>query len=170
MLHEVRPVRVRKAAGELVEGVVWVEVYLPFDAAAFQAFSALMATKGSAVEAAKADPALASKALEPIDAHGEAMLPSDLEALAFGFLTSSRKIDVMHDQNARASVAVVQSFVNTPEIASPNFYPGAWVVALKMAPGSPEFEAAVAGGIDAVSFQTTVVKRPVAAQPAGVAA
>lgn len=165
-LQTVRPVRVRKAGGELSEGLVWVEVYLPFDVEAWSGFQALVTKHGGdLVKAEAADPVLASKALTPIDAHGEAMTADDLQQLAHGFLVSSRKIDVMHDQAARASVQVVESFRNTEEIASPNFYPGAWVLCLKVAPGSDEWKALEGGTLDAVSFETTVVKVPRAARP-----
>lgn len=145
----------------MTEGLVWVEAYLPFDPESFAAFAAKARELGSAVAAATADPALAAKALDPIDAHGEAMLLEDLALLAHTFLVESRKIDVMHDEAARSSVRVVESFVNTPEVASPNYYPGAWVVVLKIDPGSPEWAEVEKGAIDAVSFQAFVKKVPV---------
>lgn len=162
---DVRPVRVRKAEGRgLEQGLVWVEVYLPFDLQAFAAFSQVVkANGGDVVKAATADPEIASKALTPIDAHGEAMIPADLQKLAHGFLVESRQIDVLHDTTVRKSVAVVESFLNTPEIGSPQFYPGAWVVCLRLEPDSAEWKAVDSGALDAVSFQTDVFKTMIAA-------
>ena len=156
-----RLARVQKGRG-MTAGLIYVEAYLPLDLEAFAEFSALVAKHdGDAGKAAEADPALASKALEPLDSQGEAMLPTDLMQLAHGFISDSRKVDVMHDQNARDGAEVVQTFVNTPEIASPNFYPGAWVVVIKLEPGSEEWAKVEAGELDAVSFQALVAKIPV---------
>ena len=155
-----RAVRVQKGRG-MVEGLIYVEAYLPFDPVAFAEFAELVAKAGGVEVAAASNPVLASKALEPLDSQGEAMLAQDLIQLAHGFITDSGRVDVMHDQQARKSVNVVQSFVNTPEIASPNFYPGAWVVAIKLEPGSVEWAKVEAGELDAVSFQALVAKVPV---------
>lgn len=155
-------VQVRKGRG-MQRGLIWVEVYLPFDAAAFAAFTALVLQLGSAVAAAAHDPDLAKRALTPIDAHGEAMLAEDVEALAHGYLADSRAMDVMHDQSARSSLTVVESFVNGPEVASPHFWPGAWVIVMRVDPGSPEWDAIDAGKLGAVSFQAKVVKVPIKA-------
>lgn len=147
------------------EGRIWVEAYLPFDPPSFSAFTALAVKLGGGAEgftaAAAQDPELASKALTPIDAHGEAMLPADLRALADGFMVESRKIDVNHDEQARAGVHVVGAFVNGPEIESPHYWPGAWVVELKAAPWTPEYLAIKAGTLNAVSFQAIVKKVPI---------
>lgn len=167
-LRSGRVVRVRKAEGGrgMAEGLVWVEVYLPFDPSAYVDFVQLVgAHKGDAVAAAAADPELASKALTPIDAHGEAMLAGDVVALAHAYQVQSRKMDVGHDRQARASCQVVETFVNGPEIASPNFYPGSWVIVVKVAPGTPEWTALEAGTLDAVSFEGLVYKQPVTVQP-----
>lgn len=141
-------------------GRVWVEAYLPFDPEAYRAFARLAATLGPGVDgyrlAAEQDPDLASRALTPIDSHGEAMLAEDLEQLADAFMLQSRRIDVQHDNETRKTAHVVGSFVNTPEIGSPNFWPGAWVVVLAIDPGSPEFEQIKAGQLNAVSFQAIV--------------
>jgi hypothetical protein len=154
------------------EGRLWVEAYLPFDPQAFEAFTrrALDLGGGSAgyQAAAAADPELARRALEPIDAHGEAMLAADLEALADRFLVQSRRVDVQHDEKTRAGVHVVGSFVNTPEIASPQFYPGAWVVVLKVEAWTPEFTAIKLGRLNAVSFQAVVTKVPIVVNVAPV--
>lgn len=159
-----RVVKVRKGAGRgMADGLVWVEAYLPFDVQAFHAFSGLVAKHGSALEAAAVDPELADRALTPIDTHGEAMLPPALQALAHGFLVQSRKIDVMHDRQARDEVQIVESFVNGPEIASPHFWPGAWVVVLKMDPEGETFARVESGELDAVSFMALVTKQPIAA-------
>lgn len=152
---------VRKGGRGMTEGLVYVEAYLPFDPEAFGDFQTAVKLHGNAVKAAAAEPELARKALDPIDTHGEAMLPGDLLELAHGFLTRSSKMDVGHDEQARTSIAVVESFVNTPEIASPHFFPGAWVVVVKVEPGSDEWAAIEAGELDAVSFQATVLKVPV---------
>lgn len=169
----VRAARVRKSAEKLNEGLVWAEVYLPFDAEAFSAFVALAQKSPGAdwpakvAAAAAADPVLASKALDPIDAHGEAMLPEDLQGFAHSFLDESRQIDVMHSFERVGTVKVAQSFVNTPEIGSSKFYPGAWVLALQVAPGSEVWKAVDEGKLDALSFATTVRKvRITAAKPA----
>lgn len=158
----------RKAPDErqLAEGLIWVEAYLPFDVAAFAAFEALARKKGKGGApdydaAAAADPELAKKALEPIDSHGEAMLQEDVIALAHAFLVQSRKMDVAHDQAARPTLELVESFVNGPEIASPHFAPGAWVVVFKVAAGSAEWEAVQKGELNAVSFQAVVSKVPI---------
>lgn len=151
------------------EGRIWVEAYLPFDPAAFQAFTRKALELGGGAAgyraAALVDPELARRALEPIDAHGEAMLPADLEALADRFLVQSRRVDVQHDEVARAGVHVVGSFVNGPEIASPNFWPGAWIVVLKVESWTPEFQAIKAGTLNAVSFQAYVRKVPIVVTP-----
>ena len=157
-------VRVRKGRG-LTEGLVYVEAYLPFDPAAFGEFSLLVDEHGSVAKAAEADPKLASKALEPLDMHGEAMLQGDVIDLAHRFLLQSRKMDVNHDNFARESLAVVQTFVNTPEIASPNWYPGAWVVAFKVAPDTPEWNDIEEGILNAVSFEALVAHAPVIITP-----
>lgn len=159
-----RIAKVRKANGrELERGLVWVEAYLPFDPHAFGEFSRKCVELGSAVAVAAAEPELARKALTPIDAHGEAMLAADVELLAHRYLTLSRKMDVQHDETARKSVRIVESFVNGPEVESPHFYPGAWVVVFQVDPGSPEWEAVQKGELNAVSFQAVVIKQPVAA-------
>jgi len=158
-----RVARVRKGRG-MTEGLIWVEAYLPFNVEAFTEYVSKFADLGSAELVRKAHPDLADRALVPIDSHGEAMLPDDLLQLAHGFLTQSRKIDVMHDEFARDSVEVVQSFVNTDEVASPNFWPGAWVTVLKVAKGSAEWDALQRGDLDAVSFQAMVSKLPITAQ------
>lgn len=149
----------------MVEGRVWVEAYLPFDPDAFAEFAAKAAELGTGAAgwqaAAKAFPDLAAKAMTPIDSHGEAMLAADLQALADGFLVESRKVDAYHDNQARAGVDVVGSFINGPEIESPKFWPGAWVVVLRLAPDSPEFQAVEKGELGAVSFQAMVRKFPI---------
>lgn len=149
----------------MVEGRVWVEAYLPFNPEAFAAFAAKAAELGTGLAgwkaAAAADPELATKALTPIDAHGEAMLAGDLEALADGFLVESRKMDAYHDQRVRPGVDLVGSFLNTPEVASPKFWPGAWVVIFRVAPDAPEFAAVEKGELNAVSFQAMVRKFPI---------
>ncbi len=165
-----RVVRTRKGAVRgLDRGLIYLEAYLPFDPVAFAELEGLaleLAAKAGATApdwtaAAAASPDLARRALDPIDAHGEAMLPQDLEQLAHGFLTDSRRVDVQHDQISRDTARVVQSFLNTPEIGSPHFFPGAWVVVVELDPGSPEWSAVEAGTINAVSFQAVVRKIPV---------
>lgn len=159
----------RKAPGArgLAEGLIWVEAYRPFDPQALADFEALARKtptpegKPDYRKAANTDPALAKKALDPIDSHGEAMLQEDLVQLAHGFLALSRKMDVQHDGKARGSVTLVESFVNTPEISSPNFAAGAWVVVFKVAPDSPEWADIEAGNLNAVSFQAVVTKQPI---------
>lgn len=150
----------------LERGRIWVEAYLPFDAAAFAEFTRLAVQLGAGGPAnyraaAASDPALARRALDPIDSHGEAMLPADLEALADRFIRESRKIDVQHDESARQGVHLVGSFVNGPEIASPHYFPGAWVTVLDVEPWTPEFQAIKAGTLNAVSFQAYVRKVPI---------
>lgn len=158
--------RVQKGRG-MEQGLVYVEAYLPFDAEAFAGFVELVGKQDGKTQAervskaALADPDLCAKALDPVDTHGEAMLQDDVVALAHRFVTQSSKMDVMHDRVARGSVAVVETFVNTPEIASPHFWPGAWVVVLKVDPGTPEWDDLEAGKLDAVSFQGVVTKVPV---------
>lgn len=151
------------------QGRIWVEAYLPFDPQAFADFTRKALELGGGPDgyraAATADPAMARKALDPIDSHGEAMLAQDLEALADGFLVESRKIDVNHDEQARAGVAVVGSFLNTPEVASPNYFPGAWVVVIKVESWTPEFKAIKSGALNAVSFQAIVHKIPIVVAP-----
>lgn len=155
-------VRVRKGQG-MTEGLVYVEAYLPFDPAAFHAFAAKMAQHGSAAKAAKADPELAEKALTPIDTDGEAMLQEDVIKLAHRFVTQSQKMDIMHDLTPDRGARVVQTFVNTPEIASPLWWPGAWVVVLKVEKGSEAWQRIESGELGAVSFQANVGKQPIAA-------
>lgn len=162
MDHQVRPVRVRKSAG-MQEGLIWAEVFLPFDPVAFATFEALALQAGSYAAAGALNPELATKALAPIDAHGEAMPADDLLVFAHGWLDGPRKMDVLHDEVVSKAIMVVESFVNTPEIASPHFYPGAWVLCLQLAPGSPEWAGVDSGALDSLSFQTTVTKRRIVA-------
>ncbi len=146
------------------QGLVWVEAYLPFDPQAFQAFTRKWIACGrSATAVEKADPELARRALTPIDSQGEAMLAEDVQALAHAFITKSRKMDVQHDERARKSLELVESFVNGPEVASPNFWPGAWVVVFRVEKGSQEWADIESGRLDAVSFQGWVTKIPIAA-------
>jgi len=147
------------------EGLVWVEVYLPFDPDAFRSFMALTAKHGSAAAAAALDPELASKALDPIDSEGEAMMAPDLQQLAHGYLAGSRKVDVMHDEAAIETVQIVESFRNTEEVGSPHFAAGAWVVVLKVDKGSEEWRRIEANELDAVSFMAWTTKIPVATTP-----
>lgn len=143
-------------------GRVWVEVYRPFDPVKYAEFMRLVQANGGGDDgiraAAEADPELAELALSPIDAHGEAMIAPDLEALADGYLKQSRLVDVGHDEISRDTVAIVGSFLNTPEIASPHYFPGAWVVVLQVDETSPEFAQIKAGTLNAVSFQAYVKK------------
>lgn len=148
-------IRKVKAAG-LELGLVWAEVYLPFDVEAFAEFAALERKLGSTAAAAKADPGLFDRAITPIDSQGEAMLPEDLELLAHRFLSVSRKFDADHDEAARKSVVLVESFINGPEVQSPHFFPGSWVAVFQVAKGSPEWERIEAGELRAVSFQAFV--------------
>lgn len=161
--------QVRKRAG-MREGLVWIEAYLPLDVAAYAEFMDLTmsAHAGDPVAAAAASPDLASKALTPVDAHGEAMLPEQVVKLAHEHVLRGARIDLMHDEVARDDVRLVESFVNGPEVASPNFWPGAWVVVLKVDPASPVFAAVDAGVLDAVSFQAWVIKQPVVINLAAV--
>ena len=158
-----RAARVRKGAG-MTEGLIWLECYLPFDTVAFNQYVQKFAELGSAEAVRKFDSDLADRALTPIDTQGEAMLPADVLQLAHSFLVQSRKIDVMHDEQARSTVQVVQSFVNTAEIASPHFWPGSWVAVLKLDPGSAEWAAVDDGDLSAVSFQALVNKLPITAR------
>lgn len=138
-------------------GEVWVECYLPFSPEALLAFDQLVAAHaGDADAAIEADPELAELALAPIDSYMEAMLAHDVVTLAERFLVESRKIDVMHDQRERASVRIVQSFVNDEQIASPLYFPGAWVAKLVVDPGSLEWSMIEDRIIDAVSFSAWV--------------
>lgn len=169
-MGEVRA-RVVKTARGLEEGLVWVEAYLPFDVEAFAAYSALVVKHGGdAVAAAAADPALADRALTPIDSQGEAMLPADLRQLAHGFVVASRKMDADHAQDAagefvlRPELQVVESFLNGPEVASPLYAPGAWVVVFKVEKGSDLWARIDAGDLNAVSFATNVRKARVVAR------
>ena len=163
--HAIRPrARVRKSGRGMTEGLIWVECYLPFDATAFNEFVQKWMKLGSAEAVKKSDPDLADRALTPIDTQGEAMLPDHLLELAHSFLSDCRKMDVMHDDRARDSVQVVQSFVNTAEVASPNFWPGAWVCVLKADPNSDEFARIASGELDPVSFQGMVTKIPITAR------
>lgn len=159
-----------KAVDEL-RGLVWFEVYLPIDLEALAAFVALEKEKGSAVAAAQADPELAARALTPIDSQGEAMRPEDLRLLAERFLTVSRQVDTDHDRIAKSSIQVVESWINGPEVASPKFWPGAWVVTFKFDTGSEEWTRFLSGELQAVSFmahtsRTLVTFRPLDGEPA----
>lgn len=167
-----RIVNVRKEAGSggMTVGLITVEVYLPFDPVKFAAFEALVAANAGDVEAAEAaDPELARLALEPVDSHKEAMLAPDLQQLAHAFNATSQKIDMLHDFVQRPSVLVVESFINDDEIASAAFFPGAWVMRLKIEAGSDEWDLVEAGVLRAVSFAAEVDKVPVSMIPAGSA-
>lgn len=157
---------------DMQRGLLYVECYLPADLEALAQFEALAATahKGSYVAAAKANPELAAKALTPIDSHGEAMLQDDVIALAHLVIKRGGKMDVMHSELHAAkpvpspNLAMVQSFVNTPEIGSPNFWPGAWCAVIEVKRDTPEWADVVSGKLNAVSFMAVVTKVPVALQ------
>lgn len=151
-------------------GELWVECYLPFDPVSFASFRKLVEEVGSTVAAIEADPKLAELAIAPIDSHLEAMLQADVELLAERFLVESRKIDVMHDERARPTCRIVQSFVNTPEIGSPLYFPGAWVAKLRVDANSKEWDAVEKRVLDAVSFAAWVLKIRVAVRPLPAAA
>lgn len=153
----------RVCKSDMQQGLVWVEAYLPFDPPAFAAFQALVMVHGSAAAAALADPALADRALTPIDSHGEAMLQEDVLLLAERFLHQSLQMDLQHDFIARDDVRAVQSFVNTPEIGSPHFWPGAWVVVLRVEPDSAAWALVESGAVSAVSFAGNVSKKTIVA-------
>lgn len=148
-------------------GRVWVEVFLPFDPAAYVSFLELAEALGGGetgiAAAAKADPALAERALAPIDSQGEAMTAPELQELADLFLLESRKMDAKHDYQARSSLKVVGSFINDEHVASPKFWPGAWVIVFTADPVSVEFKGIENGDYNAVSFNASVIKRPVVA-------
>lgn len=154
--------RVRKGRG-MTEGLLYVEAYLPFDPVAFTEFVKKWQELGSAEAVEAAYPELAKKALVPIDTDGEAMLQDHVIKLAHAFMEQSQKMDVQHDGWERDSMQVVQSFVNTPEIASPNWWPGAWVTVIKVQKGTPEWDLFESGDLNAVSFQGDVIKTPVTA-------
>lgn len=157
---------------DMTRGLLYVEAYLPADLEALAAFEALAATahKGDYVAAAKAQPELAAKALTPIDSHGEGMLQDDVIALAHLVIKRGGKMDVMHSElhavapKANPNLALVQTFVNTPEIASPHYWPGAWVAVVEVKRDSPEWADVVSGKLNAVSFMAVVTKVPVALQ------
>jgi hypothetical protein len=143
---------VKRTRRTLSRGLIWVEVYRPCPSAAWKEFSALCKTAGGIVPAAAQDPALAERALTPIDWYGTGMLPADLESFAHAYLVLSRQVDVQHDQNPINDARIVQSFLNTAEIASPHYWPGAWVVVIEVDPGSAVWTAIEAGKINAVSI------------------
>jgi hypothetical protein len=156
-----RIARVRKGSRSLETGLVWVEAYLPIDVEAFAEFSDLVSKGETAAELARRLPELTRRALTPIDSHGEAMLPDDVADLGRQFLELSRRMDVEHDEQARPTVAIVESFINGPEIESPHFWPGAWVTVFKVAKNSEEWAAIERGDLNAVSFQAWTTKRPI---------
>lgn len=161
--------RVVKSSRGLTEGLVWVEAYLPLDVPSFAAFSRLVQEQGGVEKAVAADRVLAEKALRGIDAHGEAMLPEDLQQLAHGFLAHSRQMDADHAGGVGAYVVrpelqLVESFLNGPEVASPLYAPGAWVAVFRVEKGSDLWARIDSGELDAVSFATAVTKEPVVAR------
>jgi len=150
-------------ARDLEQGLVWVECYLPLDLEALGTFEKLAQDLGQPGQpdyqaAATADPELAAKALDPIDTHGEAMMADDVQQLAHVILTEGGGIDVMHDQVATKTAALVESFINGPEIASPHFAPGAWCAVIKVDQAGPEWPLIEAGELNAVSFMAVVSK------------
>lgn len=148
-------VRVAKSGPE---GLVMAEVYLPFDAVSFGEFQELVIANGGDYDAAAAAaPELAHKAMMPIDSHGEAMLAPDIKAMAFEFV-ERRAVDVQHDNEARPTVKVVQSFINDDLVASPHYWPGAWVLGVKVDTSSDEWAKIERGEIGAFSFQARVSK------------
>ena len=157
---------------DMSRGLLYVEAYLPADLEALAQFEALAATahKGDYVKAAKAAPELAAKALTPIDSHGEGMLQDDVIALAHLVIKRGGKMDVMHSEltatkpTPSPNLSLVQSFVNTPEIGSPNYWPGAWVCVVEVKRDTPEWADVVSGKLNAVSFMAVVTKVPVALQ------
>lgn len=144
---------------ELTRGLVWVEVYRPFDLQAWQEWSKLVLAAGSHAAAAELDPALASRALGPVDMHKTGMLAPDLERFAREYLVRSRRTDRQHDTVPREDVRVVESFINGPEVASPNFWPGAWVAVLEIDKDSKiwrDVESGVLNGVSIMAFAAIV--------------
>lgn len=143
---------VKRARRTMTRGLVWVEVYRPMDMAAWKDFSALCKAAGGIKAAAAQDPGLAERALTPIDWYGTGMLPQDLESFAHAYLVLSRQVDVQHDQRPIDEARIVQSFLNTDEIGSPHYWPGAWVVVIEVDPASAVWKAIESGKINAVSI------------------
>jgi hypothetical protein len=143
---------VKRTRRLMTRGLIWVEVYRPMDMQAWKDFSAAVKAAGGIEAAAAKDPGLAERALTPIDWYGTGMLPGDLESFAHAYLVLSRQVDVQHDQRPTDSARIVQSFLNTDEIASPNYWPGAWVVVIEVDPGSALWSDIEAGKINAVSI------------------
>lgn len=178
---QVKIARVRKGTdgGVLKEGLIYAEVYLPFDPKAFSDFwtqvealmtaNTVLTQRDAYRQVIAAQPDLARLALDPIDSQGEVMLQDDLIKMAEDFLVHSRKLDAFHDKQPREGLKVVQSFVNTPEIASPNFFPGCWVLVVKIQPGTPEWLMVDSGVLEAVSFETLVNKTLVTVRTGGEA-
>lgn len=152
--------RSRATKIDAARGLVWVEAYLPLDLDALADWTALEAEVGQEA-AIKQDPDLFARAITPIDSQGEGMTADQLELLAHRYLAISRKMDADHDLAVRDSVQVVESFINGPEIASPHFYPGAWVTVLKFDTSSPEWDRVQKGDLQAVSFMAYVDRTPI---------
>jgi hypothetical protein len=99
-----------------------------------------------------------------LDLHGAAMLPEDVERFAHRWLAFARSVDIEHDGVGRP-VDVVESFFNSPDVASP-FYPvNAHVTRLDVSK-SPEAHEGLRSGrlnsvsLDAITFNK-VIRLPV---------
>lgn len=102
---------------------------------------------------------------EKLDLHGAAMLPEDVELFAHRWLAYSRSIDIQHDGIGRP-IHVVESFVNSKEIASPSWPVDAHAVRLNLSACKEAMDGFAAGRLNCVSldaFTFNVRKRlPVA--------
>ncbi len=100
-----------------------------------------------------------------LDLHGCAMLPEDVEKFAHRWLAFSRSIDINHDGLGR-NVHVVESFMNTPDIASPSWPINAHAARLDVAGDQEAFEGLRTGKLNSVSLDALtfnrVVRLPVA--------
>ena len=153
-------IKVRAKSAEM-EGVVYAEVYLPIDFDALLEFEALVAARVRAegisydeavLDVSASQPELADRALRPIDSQGEFMRAHTVQALAELWMRSSRAFDTDHNRQATEACWVIGSFVNDATIASPSFWPGAWVVVFRFDKASAEWASIVSGERQAVSF------------------
>lgn len=101
-----------------------------------------------------------------LDLHGSGMLAEDVETFAHRWLAYSRSVDIQHDGIGRP-IHVIESFFNSPDIASPAWPVNSHALRLDMSSCKEAMEGFAAGRLNSVSldaFTFDVVRRlPVAA-------
>lgn len=110
------------------------------------------------VNYAAIDPTCVSS--DDLDLHGKAMLPADLTLFAHRWLAFSRSIDIQHDGIGRP-VYAVESFMNSPEIASPAYPINSHVVLLDVQGSKEAFDGLKSGKLNSVSLDALTFNRKI---------